>query len=159
MGAPWRCSMCGERFDNSEPMRSHAVHARDCDGSCKSCPVECGPIYLVEDEVLERIATLEADLARERERAEKAERERDLALAHDTQPYPTAHAYEKVCAALEKHKRLLGEADEAIRFADLIFVEESMRSTAFAELSFSNWIEHPAVSRALGQAEGEEREG
>ena len=26
--------------------------------------------------------------------------ERDLAVAHDTQPYPTAEAYEKVCAAL-----------------------------------------------------------
>ena len=37
-------------------------------------------------------------------RAEAAERERDLARAHDSQPYPTAEAYEKVCAALEKAK-------------------------------------------------------
>lgn len=29
-------------------------------------------------------------------------RERELAIAHDTQPYPTADAYERVCAAYEK---------------------------------------------------------
>jgi hypothetical protein len=28
--------------------------------------------------------------------------ERDLAIAHDRQPYPTADAYERVCAALHK---------------------------------------------------------
>jgi len=31
-------------------------------------------------------------------------RERDLAIAHDRQPYPTASAYELVCAALTKAK-------------------------------------------------------
>jgi len=31
-------------------------------------------------------------------------RERDLAIAHDRQPYPTAEAYERACAALEKHR-------------------------------------------------------
>jgi hypothetical protein len=39
--------------------------------------------------------------AAERERDE-ARRERDLAAAHDRQPYPTAEAYEKVCAARTK---------------------------------------------------------
>ena len=29
-------------------------------------------------------------------------RERDFAIAHDTQPYPTAEAYERVCAARTK---------------------------------------------------------
>lgn len=33
---------------------------------------------------------------------EKAREERDLAIAHDRQPYPTAEAYEKVCAARTK---------------------------------------------------------
>lgn len=33
---------------------------------------------------------------------EEAEEERDLAIAHDRQPYPTAEAYEKVCAARTK---------------------------------------------------------
>jgi len=32
---------------------------------------------------------------------------RYLAMAHDTQPYPTAEAYEKVCAALADHKSQL----------------------------------------------------
>jgi hypothetical protein len=31
-------------------------------------------------------------------------RERDLAIAHDRQPYPTAHAYDRACAALHKHR-------------------------------------------------------
>jgi len=142
---PWRDGWCRQHHPETIAARDQARHKR-WERERERAPDK-------------RIAALEADLARERQRAEKAERERDLALAHDTQPYPTADAYEKVCAALEKQKRLLGEAEEAIRFADLIFVEESMRSTAFAELSFSNWIEHPAVRRALGQAEGEEREG
>jgi hypothetical protein len=43
------------------------------------------------DELLERIAILE--------------RERDLAIAHDTQPYPTAWAYEQACKALEKMRQ------------------------------------------------------
>jgi hypothetical protein len=37
-------------------------------------------------------------------RLAEAERRRDLAIAHDTQPYPTAHAYERVCAALNKSR-------------------------------------------------------
>jgi len=37
-------------------------------------------------------------------RAEKAEAERDLAIAHDRQPYPTAWAYEKVCETLSRVK-------------------------------------------------------
>lgn len=32
-------------------------------------------------------------------RLAEAERDRDLAIAHDRQPYPTAHAYEQVCRA------------------------------------------------------------
>lgn len=31
-------------------------------------------------------------------------RERDLALAHDTQPYPTAWAYDQACKALEAER-------------------------------------------------------
>lgn len=38
----------------------------------------------------------------QRARAEAAERERDLAIAHDRQPYPTAAAYEAVCKARNK---------------------------------------------------------
>lgn len=35
--------------------------------------------------------------------------QRDLAIAHDRQPYPTAHAYEKVCATLERKRAELAE--------------------------------------------------
>jgi hypothetical protein len=35
----------------------------------------------------------------------KLKQERDLAIAHDRQPYPTAHAYEQVCKALEGTKQ------------------------------------------------------
>jgi hypothetical protein len=34
----------------------------------------------------------------------QAQRERDLAIAHDRQPYPTADAYERACLALEVHR-------------------------------------------------------
>jgi hypothetical protein len=53
------------------------------------------------------------------ERAEAAERDRDLAIAHDRQPYPTAEAYELACAAVEKHRKRAknaeAERDEARR--------------------------------------------
>ena len=139
--------------------------------------VECS--RLLRDDLLTTIAALEADLARWRERAEKAERERDLALAHDTQPYPTAHAYEKVCAALEKHTRLLGAAEEAIEalveYVDVGCAHEGQET--FCECSDS-WCDlcdevrrlpallrttkHPsfihrlAARLALGQAEEED---
>ena len=38
---------------------------------------------------------------------EKSKIERDLAIAHDTQPYPTAEAYEKVCAANEDKSNII----------------------------------------------------
>lgn len=41
--------------------------------------------------------------------------ERDLAIAHDRQPYPTADAYERACAALRKHRE---RADTAERERD-----------------------------------------
>lgn len=39
-------------------------------------------------------------LAAAQARLAEAERERDLAIAHDRQPYPTADAYERACSAL-----------------------------------------------------------
>lgn len=41
----WRCSACGKEFDAET--RSHPVHMPGCDGSCLSCPIECGPVYEV----------------------------------------------------------------------------------------------------------------
>ena len=62
-----------------------------------------------------RVEELEATI-------ERLKRERDLAVVHDKQPYPTAEAYEKVCAALHKTKddrdaalRRVGEAEALLR--------------------------------------------
>ena len=38
-------------------------------------------------------------------RMAELEAERDQAITHDRQPYPTAWAYEQACAALEKHRK------------------------------------------------------
>jgi hypothetical protein len=38
-------------------------------------------------------------------------RERDLAIAHDRQPYPTTWAYQQACAALEKHRQRADDAE------------------------------------------------
>lgn len=40
------------------------------------------------------------------------EAQRDLAIAHDRQPYPTAWAYEQACTALETHRRRAGDLAE-----------------------------------------------
>ena len=48
------------------------------------------------------------------EYARKMKKERDLALAHDTQPYPTAEAYEKVCQLLKQSKIQLTAKDKQI---------------------------------------------
>ena len=41
---------------------------------------------------------------------QNVERERDLAIVHDRQPYPTAAAYEAVCAANERKDKELIQA-------------------------------------------------
>jgi hypothetical protein len=43
---------------------------------------------------------------------EQLHRERDLAVAHDRQPYPTAWAYEQACKALRKHQQRADAAEE-----------------------------------------------
>lgn len=42
--------------------------------------------------------------ARLRDALVQAENDRDEAIAHDRQPYPTSWAYDQACAALEKHR-------------------------------------------------------
>lgn len=42
------------------------------------------------------------------------ELERDLAVAHDRQPYPTAWAYEQVCAARTAHQERADKAEAAV---------------------------------------------
>ena len=47
-------------------------------------------------------------------RADEFRKERDLAVLHDRQPYPTAWAYEKACEALEKAKKEIAAQVEQI---------------------------------------------
>jgi len=59
--------------------------------------------------------TLRKQNAALREDLEKARQERDLAIAHDRQPYPTAHAYEKACEALNSAKQREAAMREAAK--------------------------------------------
>jgi len=53
-------------------------------------------------------------LAEANARMEELHLERDLAIAHDRQPYPTADAYEKTCAALHKAQAENAKLREAL---------------------------------------------
>lgn len=41
------------------------------------------------------------------ERWAETERDAELAIAHDRQPYPTAHAYERACEAHDRYRKAL----------------------------------------------------
>lgn len=60
-------------------------------------------------------AALALDRARVAAEIAEARRERDLAIAHDSQPYPTADAYEAACAALQQHRERADRAEAALR--------------------------------------------
>lgn len=61
--------------------------------------------------ILQPLATIRTALS-------QAYRERDLAIAHDRQPYPTAWAYEQVCKALHSKEDALSQANTAREKAD-----------------------------------------
>lgn len=82
-----------ERRDDIDAVRSLGRSIAD---AARSLRAELAATVKAKQENDERYM-IERDAAVQR--AETAERERDLALAHDTQPYPTAAAYEAVCAA------------------------------------------------------------
>lgn len=72
------------------------------------------------------IGPLAASIVSAQQRAEKAEAERDLAIAHDRQPYPTAHAYEQVCEALKAAK---SERDAAVKnYESLVGLYSDLRA-------------------------------
>ena len=75
-------------------------------------------------------ALLRADNARLTAELEQARRERDLAIAHDTQPYPTAHAYETVCAALNRRTAELDALREKVREWVAALADEDWRQGA-----------------------------
>ena len=83
-------------------------------------------------EIVARLEATRAEqerIAQERDNAvaevEALKAERDLAVAHDRQPYPTADAYEAACRALEKHRARADTAEaeiEALKGARLLSV-------------------------------------
>ena len=58
---------------------------------------------------------------------EKAREECDLAIAHDRQPYPTAEAYERVCATLHTREAELEELVKALREVRRVTSNEDVR--------------------------------
>jgi hypothetical protein len=79
-----------------------------CDGDCRGCPGwHSGHDVELACEAVNALPAL-------LDRLEAAERERDLAIAHDLHPYPTAHAYEKVCVALETAKKRAEAAERRV---------------------------------------------
>lgn len=81
-----------------------------CDGANMGCReqsyYQCKSCGLIEDEA----GHLRRQLA-------QAQRERDLAIAHDRQPYPTAEAYELVCRSLRAKEAQLAQAQEKLTAA------------------------------------------
>lgn len=68
-------------------------------------------------EDVQKARALRAEVERLTGLLEEARMERDLALAHDTQPYPTAEAYEKVCAARTAWQARTEAAEAALETA------------------------------------------
>jgi len=88
----------------------------------KHAPVEGSGYGWTDDDAFALIGTFERlmnALAASRAQVEALTEERDLAVAHDTQPYPTAEAYERVCAARDKGQAR-AEALEAIEAHDFV---------------------------------------
>jgi hypothetical protein len=82
-----------------------------------------GPTGAHERDLNELIAELNTRLAEARE-------ERDLAIAHDRQPYPTAWAYEQACKALEVQRARAEQAEATVeRVRALHSPEEDPRRT------------------------------
>ena len=79
---------------------------------CQACGVDAVVLTADLQAAWERTDDLTAQVAALTSRAEAAERERDEAIAHDRQSYPTASAYETACAALQQW-RVRAEAAEA----------------------------------------------
>jgi hypothetical protein len=72
---------------------------------------------------------LTAENAALKVRAAELERERDLAVAHDRQPYPTVEAYETACAALSKHRDRAERMEAEVKRAyGLIQREDALRA-------------------------------
>jgi hypothetical protein len=58
----------------------------------------------------------------------RVERERELAVAHDQQPYPSAESYERACADLETQRRRADKAESRLTESESLgeFMAESL---------------------------------
>ncbi|MCO6011443.1 hypothetical protein NE236_41490 [Actinoallomurus purpureus] len=75
--------------------------------------IDTDPLQLrdIVAEVLSRAERAEQEAERLRGELATAREERDLAIAHDRQPYPTAWAYEQACKALETQRQRAEQAE------------------------------------------------
>ena len=89
---------------------------------------------------------------------EAAERERDLAIAHDRQPYPTAHAYEMACKARTKWQDR-AEAAERVVESLRLDRDKTNRTRAALEVydALGSGVSRTDVDRMHGEADEYER--
>ena len=73
----------------------------------QDCP-HCGQDLRLPPNAYAQLAAVQARLV-------EVERERALAIAHDRQPYPTAHAYEQACKALETSRASCEAMQKAVK--------------------------------------------
>lgn len=99
---------------------------------------DCHPTHAADYDLIQRLAI--ALLAEHAARA-RAEQERDFAIAHDRQPYPTAWAYDRLAKANIKH---IAERD----------AEREARARAEAELESG----YDEIKKAWAQEEVKQRE-
>ncbi|MFC6080990.1 hypothetical protein [Sphaerisporangium aureirubrum] len=94
---------------------------------------------------------LDAVLAVVRPELDRLREERDQAIAHDRQPYPTQWAYDQACAALWRHR---GRADRAQAVCDLLsdiiagLNEHAARILGKFERSLRNALADPPAAHA-----------
>lgn len=104
---------------------------------CGGLEEELDSARLVLGEWREKAGNLaEARLKAEQE-LEQVREERDLAIAHDRRPYPTADAYEKACAALTRKTDQLNQVREEVE-------RRRKQAANFAEISADPY---PALAR------------
>jgi DNA repair exonuclease SbcCD ATPase subunit len=79
-------------------------------------PADLGPERLrqVAAEIVDHLRPPLAEVEELRRQVERLTEERDQAIAHDRQPYPTQWAYDHACEALEKHRQRADNAERAL---------------------------------------------
>lgn len=88
-----------------------------------------------------------------------AEREHDLAIAHDRQPYPTTWAYEQVCEALEVAKAKLTDSEKRAKEVDIAALAVVARAERHVELIRTQWRRGAAELKARIEEERERANG